>query len=330
MAAPLPERVLLVRLGAIGDVANALIVATAIKSAVPATRVGWAVHDLAAPLVTGHPDVDRVHVWRRGGGAEAYRAVLREIRGEGYGLAVDLQRIFKSALLARLSRARRVVGFDKARAKELSWLWTKERLPAGRRTSHMVLQYLEFVRYLGLSAFGAVHRFPESPAAEAYAQALLAELGQAPIVLNLGASKPENRWPAERFGRLARRLLDELAFPLVLTGGPGDTPLAARVLAELGNPRGLKDLVGATGLLELLEVLRRARLVVSCDTGPMHLAAAVQTPVVALFGPADPSRTGPFGEAHRVVRAPGVPGSMAEIAVDLVYSAVRETLDRQG
>jgi len=326
MAEPLPDRVLIVRLGAIGDVANALVLATALKSARPGMHLGWAVHDLAAPLVHGHPDVDQAHVWRRRRGPDELASFLGGVRAEGYALALDLQRTLKSALIARLSRAPRVVGFDRKRAKELSWLWTREQIPPGRPDAHMVVQYLEFARYLGVPVFGAVHRFPEDPPAEAFADALVRELGRPPVVLNLGASKPENRWPAARFGELGRRVLAELDLPLVLTGGPGDEPLGAEAWAALGPAPEARNLVGRTRLLELLELLRRARLVVSCDTGPMHLAAAVQTPVVALFGPANPSRTGPFGERNRVVRAPGVPGSMKEIDVGLVFSAVRESL----
>jgi ADP-heptose:LPS heptosyltransferase len=323
-AAELPERVLIVRLGAIGDVVNALVVATAIKAARPGTRVGWAVHELALPLVQGHPDVDVVHLWRREAGLAGLRELLHGVRAERYGLVIDLQRILKSALVAKLSRAERVLGFDRARAKELSWMWTRERIPPGRRDAHMVVQYLEFVRYLDLPFLGAVHRLPESPAAEARAAELLAPLGTAPVVMNLGASKPPNRWPAARFGELARRVTGELRLPVVLTGGPGDTELAAAACAAA--PDAL-DLVGATDLLELAELLRRARVVVSCDTGPMHLAAAVQTPVVALFGPASPSRTGPWGERHRVVRAPG--GRMDELGVDLVFEALHGSLSRE-
>lgn len=320
----LPERILIVRLGAIGDVVNALVVATAIKAARPSTRIGWAVHELALPLVACHPDVDSVHLWRRDGGLAGFQEFLRGVRAERYGLVIDLQRILKSALVAKLTRAGRVLGFDRARAKELSWIWTRERIPPGRQDAHMVVQYLEFVRYLGLPLHGVVHRFPESPEAEARALELLAPLDAAPVVLNLGASKPGNRWPAERFGQLARRIAGELRLPVVLAGGPGDVALAAEAQAACGGDA--LDLVGRTDLLELAEVLRRARHVVSCDTGPMHLAAAVQTPVLALFGPANPSRTGPWGERHRVVRAPGVPGRMEELGVDLVFEALRESL----
>ena len=325
----LPERVLIVRLGAIGDVANALVVATAIKEARPEVHIGWAVHELARPLVEGHPAVDRVHLWPRRSGLEGFQAFLGELRAERYGLALDLQRIFKSALVARLSHAPRVVGFDRKRAKEGSWMWTTERLPAGDGAAHMVVQYLEFPRYLGLRTRGPVHRFPAYPEAAAWAQDLVQELGQPPLVLNLGASKRPNRWPPERFGELGQRLVAEHGAPLCLTGGPDDRALAEDAREALGDTPA-RDLVGATDLPQLVELLRRARLVVSCDTGAMHLAAAVRTPVVALFGPAEPGRTGPWGADHRVVRAPGVSGAMSEIAVDVVVTAVREQLERLG
>jgi len=341
---PFPARILIVRLGAIGDVTNALVVATAIKASHPDTHIGWAVHELAAPLVHGHPDVDRAHLLPRREGLAGLKAFLREVRAERYEMVIDLQRILKSALIARLTRAKRVLGFDRKRAKELSWIWTRERIPPGRGDAHMVVQYLEFVRYLGVPVYGAVHRFPESPEAEARAAKLLAGLsGAAPIALNVGASKVRNRWPAERFGQLAHRIRTELHLPVIFTGGPGDSDLVAEAWAAMERARSgssrsgaaageapVLDLVGVTGLLELIEVLRRSYHVVTCDTGPMHLAAAVQTPVVALFGPADPSRTGPWGERNRVVRAPGVPGRMGELGVDLVYSALRESLAYAG
>jgi ADP-heptose:LPS heptosyltransferase len=337
-----PARILIVHLGAIGDVANALVLAPALKTARPSTHVGWAAHPLAAPLVDGHPDVDRMHLWPRNAGLAGLQEFLRGVRAERYDLVIDLQRILKSALVARLTRAPRILGFDRARAKELAWIWTRERIPPGRRDAHMVVQYLEFARYLGVPVYGAVPRFPESPAAETRAAELVAGLGAAPIVLNLGASKAQNRWPAERFGLLARRITAVLHLPVLFTGGPGDVELAAAARAALESapsatavrpgapPAPALDLVGRTDLLVLLALLRRAHHVVSCDTGPMHLAAAVQTPVVALFGPADPSRTGPWGERHRVVRAPGVPGRMSELGVDLVFGALRESLAWQG
>jgi heptosyltransferase-1 len=316
----LPDKVLVVRLGAIGDVVNAQVVANAIREARPAVRIGWVVHELARPLLEGHPSVDRVHLWRRGAGLAGMGAVAHELRAEGYGLALDLQRIAKSALLARRSGAPRVLGFDRARCKELSWLLSTERIAPARAGTHMVEWYLGFVDHLGLPRPGTLHRFPRDEAAEAWAEAQVGELGAAPVLLNLGASKPPNRWAPERFGALAAALARELGSPIGLTGGPDDATLVERVRAAAGDGAIARSWVGTTSLLQLAELARRARLFVSCDTGPMHIAAAVGTPVVALFGPADPRRTGPWGEGHRVVQSPS--RDMADLSVESVLEAV--------
>ena len=131
----LPARILVVRLGAIGDVTNALVLATAIKDASPHSEIGWVIHPLARPLVDDHPAVDRVHVWPRRSGVGGWRRLVREIRGERYELAADLQRIAKSAVLARASRAPRVLGADRGRTKELSWLFTKMDCKASQASS---------------------------------------------------------------------------------------------------------------------------------------------------------------------------------------------------
>jgi len=296
-----PSKILIVRLGAIGDVVNALVFATALKRAFPDVHIGWAVHVLSEPLVRDHPMVDHVHLWRRERGVAGFFEVLRDVRAEGYELAVDLQRIFKSGALARLSGARRVVGYDRARSKEASYWWSKEHIPAGDPGAHMIEQYLEVARYLGVSEPQAEHLLPTDAAADAWAQQLVQELGEAPLLINIGASKPENRWPTENFGQLAQRCIDELDLHVCFTGGPDDRPEAARAVEVAQRPARLTNLVGETSLRELAALQSRARLFVGCDTGPMHLAAASGVPVVALFGPADPRRTGPWGARHRVV-----------------------------
>lgn len=347
MDASFPKRLLVVRLGAIGDVVNALVFATAVKDRHPDTELGWVVHPLARPLVEGHPAVDRVHVWQRGGGLGELRRVLREVRAVRYELAVDLQRIQKSALLARLSGAPRVLGHDRGRAKELSWVWTKERIAPGLAEAHMVEQYLAFARHLGLTDVAARHVLPEDPAAEAWAEELVAELGAPPVLVNLGATKPANRWRPERFGELAAGIRTALDLPVVLTGSEADRAVEQGALSALGDASGVRSLVGRTSLPELVALERRARLFVGCDTGPLHVAVAVGTPAIALFGPADPRRTGPYGavdaadcdvpdQPHRVLRTrpPCAPcnrrlcnqprhACMEDLTVERVLDAVR-------
>ncbi len=317
----LPDKVLIVRLGAIGDVVNAQVVANAIREASPRTRVGWVVHELARPLVQGHPSIDRVHLWKRGCGFSKWKELVGELRAERYGLALDLQRIAKSGLLARASGAPRVLGFDRARSKELGWIWSTERLERGRPDAHRVEWYLEFAAQLGLPRPKVLHRLPRDEEAERWAQREVAALESAPVLLNLGASKPPNRWPPERFGALALALQRELGAPVGLTGGPDDAQLVGRA-QDAAHGTIARAWVGSTSLLQLAELARRARLFVSCDTGPMHLAAAVGAPVVALFGPADPRRTGPWGAGQLVVRSPS--GRMADLEVGAVLAAALE------
>lgn len=300
--AQLPKKILIVRLGAIGDVANALVVANAIKAESPETEIGWVVHGLARPLVEGHPSVDRVHHWQRGGGFGELRRVIRELKSCGYELAIDLQRIAKSALLVRCSGAPRILGFDRARSKELSWLLTKEHLQPSDPHAHMVDQYMEFVRYLGIGNPNPEHALPNLPDAETRAEEIVGELGGPPILINLGASKPANRWVPGRFGELALEAQQTFGAPVCLIGGPDDREMFAEDLRRIEGSDAVTDLVGSTTLPELWALERRSRLFVGLDTGPMHLAVAVGLPCVILFGAADHRRTGPFGDRNRIVR----------------------------
>ncbi len=299
---PFPKKVLIVRLGAIGDVTNALIVATAIKAEHPETEIGWVVHSLAKPLLDGHPAVDRVHHWQRDGGFGEILRVIREVRSHAYELTIDLQRIAKSGFVAWRSGAKRVLGFDRARSKELSWIFPKERIEAGDRHAHMVDQYMEFARYLGLRSAKPVHELPRYEDAEARAEELVAELGAPPILINLGASKPANRWVPGRFGELALAARERFDMPVCLVGGPQDRELFGEDLARIEGSDAVRDLVGATSLPELWALERRSSLFVGLDTGPMHLAVSVGLPCVILFGAADHRRTGPYGDKNQIVR----------------------------
>lgn len=306
MAVALPRSILIVRLGAIGDVVNALVVANAIKRADPSVVVGWAVHPLSLSLVAGHPSVDRVHVWTRGGGFAEWRRLLAEVRAAHYEMAVDLQRLTKSALLARLSRAPRVLGFDRARTKEASFFWTRERIRPGDRGAHMVEQYQEFARHLGLADVRAELSLPNDAASESWAETWVQEHGS-PVLFNLGASKPRKLWPAERFGELAVAVQREFGVPVAFTGSAQDAPLAARAMErgralDAARCAAWSDLTGRTTLLQLAALQRLSLAVVTSDTGPMHIAVARGARVFALFGPGEPRRTGPHGQLENVVR----------------------------
>ncbi|MEO7153875.1 MAG: glycosyltransferase family 9 protein [Planctomycetota bacterium] len=300
MATDLPARILIVRLGALGDVVNGLALANALVRERPDVEIGWLSHELALPLLEGHPSIARVHLLPRGGGLGGLIRVVREVRSRGYDLVLDLQRLTKSALLARWSGAPRRIGFDRARTKEGSWIWLGEHVAAASALRPMAEQALDFARHLGIPEPRVELDLARDPDAERWAQSWTLQHGARLVLLNIAATKPANRWPPVSWGLLARKLGLQPGLVVALSGGPGDRELARQVVES--GAEGAIDLVGATDLRQLIALQRRAALVISADTGPMHTAAAVGAPLIALFGAADERRTGPYGQLPGVLR----------------------------
>jgi ADP-heptose:LPS heptosyltransferase len=276
--------VLFVKLGALGDVINTLPLAINLKARLGAT-IHWLVEPLSYPLISRHACVDHALLFDKYRWQSSLKAVRRQLRAIRFDLVLDLQRILKSGYFALSANSERRIGFDRKRCKEFSWLFPFERIPAGDPQNHMLNQYLEFASYLGLDRPEVRWEIPLNGQTQI-------GLPSEYMVLNIGATKPANRWFPERFAMLAEKLFERYRIACVLTGGAEDRQPAARIMA--GEFPGLVNLVGKTALMDLVEVLNGARLVVSCDTGPMHLAVALHKPVVALFGPANPKRTGPY------------------------------------
>jgi ADP-heptose:LPS heptosyltransferase len=239
---------------------------------------------------------------------QAALATLRALRARRYDVALDFQGLWKSAAWTRLSGAARVVGWQAASRREpASQLLIGERVARNSdHRRHVIDKNLALLEPLGIAAEGA-REFPLPRPREAVARvdaglAALAVLAgvdpKALVVLNPGGGWASKLWPAERFGELARALRSAGLRPLV-SWGPGEQNLADRVVAASG---GAAERSFPTTLLDLVELARRARLVVAADTGPLHIACAVGTPVVALFGPTDPQRNGPFAPSDVVVR----------------------------
>jgi lipopolysaccharide heptosyltransferase II len=282
--------ILIVKLGALGDVVNTLPLAISLKKHLGA-RIHWLVEPLSHPLLSRHAAVDVPILFDKRRWASALPGVLRSLRERRFDLAIDLQRTAKSGLFTLATSADRRVGFDRGRCKEMTWLLPFERIPAASPSDHMVRQYLEFADYLGVPG-GEVAW--DLPAGDRPRQSLPGSY----FVLNIGATKPANRWGAKGFALLAGLAEKRFGMACVLTGGPEDRPIADEVMA--GAQGEVTDLVGRTTIMELISVLQGASAVVTCDTGPMHLAVALNKEVVALFGPADPRRTGPY--RGRVIR----------------------------
>ena len=293
-------KALLVRTSSIGDVVHTLPALAALHRA--GWEASWVVEPPSRVLLEQNPLVAQVipAPSRKAFGLAGALGTLRALRAERYDAALDFQGLWKSAAWARLSGARRVIGWERGARREPGSAVLLRETHARSGRGHVIDKNLELLQPLGIEAVG-LREFPLPFSAEAMArvdQGLRGATPDAIVVLNPGGGWASKLWPPERFGQLARELSGFGFWPLV-SFGPGEEGLADRVVAASG---GTARRSFPTTLLDFVEIARRARLVIAADTGPLHLACAVGTPVVALFGPTDPARNGPFAPDDVVVR----------------------------
>ena len=306
-----PKRILVVKLSSMGDVLHTLPALEALHRAFPRARIDWLVNRDYADLLSAHPRIHRLfffersrwgrwdRIWKTPG--EAW-ALIRCLQGQGFDWTVDFQGLLRSAAVAYATRAPVRVGFANGREGS-PWFYT-HRVPVPR-TMHAVDRYLHLVQALGAPVQPAAFHVPVGEVHRREADRLLAcrgLQGRAYIAVAPSARWESKRWPPQRFAELLDRLWSEDNRVPLLLGGAGDIPVLEAVASRMR--RRPPVMAGEARGLVLAALLSRAEAMVANDTGPMHLAAAVGTRVVALFGPTDPARTGPYGEGHRVVRRP--------------------------
>ncbi len=338
---------LIVKMSALGDVVQSLPVAVAIKSQLPGAQVDWIVEKPSAPLLRDHPALDRVLVSPRhdmfgenGKLISPVRQFIHQLRQVRYDVVLDLHQLMKSAIFVALSRGACKVGWRGGK-EPLAALPLSERLPPYDIERHALDRYLDILEPLGLMRparpdYGLA---PDEPAQQA-AQRLEAEVpGQGPLVLLHPVAKWESKlWPLAHWVELARGLVGQ-GVRLALTGAPEDREVTGAIAGTLAGE--VLDLAGRTDLPQLAALITRARIMVCTDTGVMHLAAAMGTPVVALFGPTAPWRTGPYGPGHTVLRlglpcSPcfqrqcGNPRCLEELTPDMVLEAAVSALEKSA
>jgi heptosyltransferase-1 len=321
------EKILIVRLGAMGDIVHALPAVEALRRTRPGLHISWAVEGRWAELLAARgewrawtrgsqekPVADRLHfvnlrAWRRAPFSNETwreaRAAWRAIRREGYDAAIDLQGSWKSACVARWSGAPDVIGFDQTREWGAASLYTRRVPPRG---AHVVEHAMELAAALGAERTPLPPSLPRDPVAERWAEQIQKERG-AFVVMAPGAGWGAKCWPAARYGEVARAL-GAHGLTSLINIAPGEDTLAGEVEAA-GGGRAAR-LTCSVG--EMIALLRRARLFVGGDTGPLHVAAALGVPVVAIFGPTDPARNGPFGTRSIVLRSPESATSYSHVA----------------
>jgi heptosyltransferase I len=304
--------ILIVRLGALGDIVHAVPAAAALRRAFPGARLDWLVepqHQAIVELVTV---LDRLIVVG-GRTPAAWVDTVRRLRQTRYDAALDFQGLMKSAVLARASGAARVLGFSiwHLREKTARPFYSDVSIVEGgagpqekatgadvasELADHVITKNLRLLSTVGVET-GRIE-FPLAPIRSAAAERVRQDVGGPFVLINPGAAWPNKRWPAERFGEIAAFLREVRGLESVVLWGPREEPLARAVVAASG---GAARLAPPTGIADLLGLSRDASLMVSGDTGPLHVAAAAGTPIVAIFGPTNPRRNGPWDPADIVV-----------------------------
>jgi lipopolysaccharide heptosyltransferase I len=345
------EKILVVRLSAMGDVIHTLPAVQALRNAFPHAVIGWLVEERWSELLCSpgmcnrglrspqRPLVDWVHTvklvgWRKSlfelSTAEQIARVWNDVRSMQYRVAVDLQGAIRSAVLARCSGAPIIYGSAQTRESPASMWYTRPVIPHGR---HIIEQNLSVIEaFVGGQRDVPEIPFPHDAKAEARIAGQISDHDFA--ILNPGAGWGAKRWPAERYGKVAG-VLAKFGVRSVVNYGPGEEDLArAAETASGGAAQAIR-----CSISELIALTRRTKLFIGGDTGPLHLAAALHVPVVAIFGPTDPARNGPYGTRSVVLRNSSSETSharrvqpdegMLEITVDAVADAVRGLLDRK-
>jgi len=294
------RHILLIKPSSLGDIVHAMPTCAAIRLAYPKARLTWLVKRQWAGLVERIDGVDRV--WPVDSTFKGWLSEVPPLRAEGFDLVVDLQGLFRSAAIGWLSGSPMLVGFANGREGS-PWFYSR-RVSVPESDMHAVDRYLLVAKAVGAVESGAPEfrfRLPQTDYEEV--DGLLSRSGVQPgtswVALNVSARWPTKRWPAASFAEVADRLQQEGYGAVVMIGGPDERADVAAVSEMMKTPA--VDLSGATAVGLLPALLSKAALLITNDSGPMHIAAAVGTPMVALFGPTSAARTGPYGMGHSVL-----------------------------
>jgi heptosyltransferase I len=311
---PSPRRIGIVMMSAIGDAVHVLPVITALKCHYPASHITWVLQPGPASLVRGHPDVDEIIIFEKRRGWRALLDIRRALATRPFDLVIDLQVYFKAGLVTALTRAPIKLGFDRARARDLNWLFTNRRIPP-HAPQHVQDQYFEFLTALGVPHEPLEWKLGPWPH-EREAQRVLVEGIERPIAtLVIGTSHPQKEWLPERWAELSDALVERFGLEPVLAGGRSERELAAeRAIIERARHRPRSTL--GVPLRELVALIDASALVISLDTAPLHMAVALDRPVISLMGYNNPRRVGPYRKFHDlIVDAYGDPGEDYPITI---------------
>jgi len=298
-----PDNICIVMMSAVGDAVHVLPVINALKRVNPKTRITWVLQPGPAALVRGHRSVDEIIVFDRAKGWRAFADVRTELV------------YFKAGIVTAFAHAPVKLGFDRSRARDFNWLFTNRKIPKGP-VQHVQDQYFEFLYALGVSPEPVTWDYGPNAAERAWQREFSASTDRPIASIVVGTSKPEKDWIPERWAEVSDALYDKFGMQVVLVGGRSARELnAERIVMERTRHKPRSEL--GSGLRKLVSILDASSLVVSPDTGPLHMSVALDRPVISLMGYTNPKRTGPYRKfKDLIIDAYGDPGENYPISME--------------
>jgi heptosyltransferase I len=302
-------------MSAVGDAVHVLPVINALKRTNPGTRITWVLQPGAAALVRGHRSVDEIILFDRSKGWKAFTEVRKELSTRRFDLVINLQVYLKAGIVTALTHAPIKLGFDRARARDFNWMFTNRKIPP-QPVQHVQNQYFEFLTALGVPPNPVVWDLGPWDDEREWQQTFQSSFDRPIASIVVGTSKAEKDWLPERWAEVADALHDTCGMQVVLVGGRSERELAAeRKVLELAKHKPRSEL--GSGLRKLVSILDASALVLSPDTGPLHMTVALDRPVISLMGYTNPKRTGPYRRFHDlIVDAYGDPGEDYPISME--------------
>lgn len=302
-------------MSAVGDAVHVLPVINALKRANPKTRITWVLQPGPAALVRGHHSIDEIIIFDRSHGLNAFSEVRSVLAKRRFDLVINLQVYFKAGIVTAMTRAPVKLGFDRARARDMNWLFTNRKVPP-HPVQHVQDQYFEFLAALGVSPEPVEWNLGPWPKERAWQRKFIGTTDRQIAAIVVATSKPEKDWLPERWAEVCDALYSDFGMQVVLVGGHTERELAAeRIVMETAKQKPRSEL--GSGLRNLVSIFDAAALVLSPDTGPLHMSVALNRPVISLIGYTNPKRTGPYRRFHDlIIDAYGNPGEDYSISME--------------
>ena len=332
MTNELPKRICIVMMSAVGDAVHVLPVIIALKRQNPAAHITWILQPGPASLVRGHHAVDEIIIFDRSRGMQAFADIRRELASRQFDLVINLQVYLKAGIVTALTRSPRKLGFDRERARDFNWLFTTERIPPGGQR-HVQDQYFEFLDYLGVPYEPITWDIGPWENELAAKREFFAQMDRPTAAIVVATSKPQKDWMPERWAEVCDALYADFGLQPVLVGGQSARELAATgIIMNRASYAPISAL--GSGLRKLVGILDGSALALAPDTGPLHIAVALDRPVVSLMGYTNPKRSGPYRRFHDLlIDAYGDPGENYPVTMAYRHDrmqriSVRDVLDR--